>query len=101
MWAHLVTRWAANTPELTESRRLTDPADIQAAEAARPSTLPSAAGPDDWIGDLEQSPTMLDEPNMLNNLAALRKAAQDAYSTLTNTQTDIDDYNAISAIGIR
>ena len=35
MWAHLVTRWAANTPELTESRRLTDPADIQAAEAAR------------------------------------------------------------------
>ena len=35
MWAHLVTGWAANTPELTESRRLTDPADIQAAEAAR------------------------------------------------------------------
>ena len=44
---------------------------------------------------------MLDEPNMLNNLAALRKAAQDANSILTNTQTDIDDYNAVSAIGIR
>ena len=35
MWAHLVTRWASNTPELTESRRLSDPADIQAAEAVR------------------------------------------------------------------
>ena len=60
-----------------------------------PSTLPSAASPDDWISDLEQSPTMLD------NMAALRKAAQDANSILTTIQTDIDGYNAISAIGIR
>ena len=66
-----------------------------------PSTLPSAAGPDNWISDLEQSPTMLDEPSMLNNLAALRKAEQYAHSTLTTIQTDIDDYNAVSAIGIR
>ena len=65
-----------------------------------PSTLPSAAGPDDWISDLEQSPTML-EPSMLDVRAALRTAAQDANSTLTTIQTDIDDYNAVSAIGIR
>ncbi len=60
-----------------------------------PPTLPSEAGPNDWISDLEQSPSMLD------NMAALRKAAQDHNSTLTTVQTDIDDYNAVSAIGIR
>lgn len=60
-----------------------------------PSTLPSAAGPDDWISDLEQSPSMLD------NMDALRTAAQDANSTLTTIQADIDDYNTVSAIGIR
>ena len=60
-----------------------------------PSPLPSAAVPDDWISDLEQSPSMLD------NMDALRKAAQDANSILTTIQTDIDDYNAVSAIGIR
>ena len=60
-----------------------------------PSTLPSAAGPDDWISDLEPSPDMLD------NMAALRTAAQDHNSTLTTIQTDIDDHNTVSAIGIR
>ena len=59
------------------------------------STLPSAAVPDDWISDLEQSPSMLD------NMDALRKAAQDANSILTTIQTDIDAYNAVSAIGTR
>ena len=38
---------------------------------------------------------------MLDNLTALCKAAQDAYSTLTTIQTDVDDYNAVSAIGTR
>ena len=57
--------------------------------------LPSAAGPSDWISDLEQSPSMLD------SMPALRAAAQDVHSTLTTIQADIDDYNAVSAIGIR
>ena len=60
-----------------------------------PSTLPSAASPDDWISNLEQSPTMLDD------LAALRNAEQDVNSTLTTIQTDVDAYNAVSAIAIR
>ena len=60
-----------------------------------PSTLPSAAGPDDWISNLEQSPTMLDD------LAALRNAEQDVNSTLTTIQTDVDAYNAVSAVAIR
>ena len=38
---------------------------------------------------------------MLDNMAALRAAAQDANSTIATLQTDIDDYDAISAIGIR
>ena len=38
---------------------------------------------------------------MLDNMAALRTAAQDAYSTLTTIQTDVDGYNAVSAIGMR
>ena len=38
---------------------------------------------------------------MPDNMAALRTAAQDANSILTTIQTDIDNYNAISAIGIR
>ena len=62
MWAHLVTRWAANTPELTESRRLTDPADIQAAEAARRGDVATAfktlrsAG---QLSEFESRPKML------------------------------------------
>ena len=66
-----------------------------------PSTLSSAAGPDDWISDLKQPPSMLDEPSILDVRAALRTAAQDAHSTLTTIQTDVDDYNAVSAIGMR
>ena len=38
---------------------------------------------------------------MLDNMAARLAAAQDAHSTLTTIQADIDDYNAVSAIGIR
>ena len=38
---------------------------------------------------------------MLDNMDALRTAAQDANSTLTTIQADIDDYNTVSAIGIR
>ncbi len=38
---------------------------------------------------------------MLDNMAALRKAAQDHNSTLTTIQADVDAYNAVSAIGIR
>ena len=38
---------------------------------------------------------------MLDNVAALRTAAQDVNSTLTTIQTDVDAYNAVSAIGIR
>ena len=60
-----------------------------------PPTLPSAAGPNDWISDLEQSPSMLD------NMDALRKAAQNHNSTLTTIQADVDAYNAVSAIGTR
>ena len=44
---------------------------------------------------------MLNEPSILDVRAALRTAAQDAYSTLTTIQTDVDDYNAVSAIAIR
>ena len=58
-------------------------------------TRPSATGPDDWISGLEQSPSMLDD------LAALHAAAQDAHNTITAIQTDLDDYNAVSAIGLR
>ncbi len=38
---------------------------------------------------------------MLDSMDALRTAAQDFNSTLTTIQTDVDDCNAISAIGIR
>ena len=58
-------------------------------------TRPSAAGPNDWISGLERSPSMLDD------LAALRAAAQDAHNTIAAIQTDLDDYNAVSAIGLR
>ena len=38
---------------------------------------------------------------MLDDLAALRNAEQDVNSTLTTIQTDVDAYNAVSAVAIR